>query len=424
MDGCIPVSDSDGRIRAPVDPRQINKSSLPVLQATYDPAAPIVPFRFENEYYIPMNACVKTCEMHSDSHIDFASEDDIQSVLRLMYNLPHIYCIYEIFHTPYGDYEPFPSTPRQKPPDRVIHRDATPHYFVSASQGFHFEDFEGNVTAGIPITLSWLRNVDDPNQMDFQLRNTARTLPPVDSSFSLTNLTQLSGTTNVTFPKSGGHVIDATFNQTTFPATTQTFGVTPLPAETAIVSVSVKPLPSSVTETGQPPSSPSGSAQSTVIVPMNLNSTHRSRRAPIIIGAVIGSLLALLLLFGHHLSGYPKMVPGLNSYSLPVGNRHNKIISPMLADEMAPDVGTGSLELVEGGPQRNGIEVDDGEQRSNIATPVHNNISEGPSPRGENLQSPLDDVGAEVLRLRDQVLQLVERVQGNAFDPPPAYAST
>ncbi len=75
---------------------------------------------------------------------------------------------------------------------------------VSYSHGFHFDNFTGTVTAGVPITLSWHRNVNDPNQMDFALENATGPFVFLDAhSFSLTNLTQLSGTLDVTFPESG-----------------------------------------------------------------------------------------------------------------------------------------------------------------------------------------------------------------------------
>ncbi|KAK0464157.1 hypothetical protein IW261DRAFT_1624017 [Armillaria novae-zelandiae] len=320
---------------------------------------------------------------------------------------------------------------------------ATPYSFVSVSQGFHFDNFEGDITAGIPVTLSWHRNVDDPSQVDFEIRNTTGPFPFNAPSFSLTN-TQLSGTLDVTFLESGQNVIEAIINQTTFPATTQTFDVTP-PSERS-VNASLSPIP----ETGWLTSSSSQLVQSTITAPPsftesvqsiatdppNLNSTHRSHRASTIIGAVIGSLMSLLLLFAggiflfrrrrrhrnfwHRLPVSPKIVSERNSYSPPVGNKNTEAISPMLAGEMTPDIGTGSQEPVEESPERDGTKVD-GERRSSIATSVHNTISEDPSLREEDPQAPLDDVGVEVLRLRDEVLRLVERVHTNAFDPPPAY---
>ncbi len=126
------------------------------------------------------------------------------------------------------------------------------------------------------------------------------------------------------------------------------------------------------------------------------------------------------------LSPNPKVLPELNSihsHLPPVGNKNSETISPLLAGEMPPNLGSGSREPVEESPEGNPTE-DERERRHSIGTPVDNEGSKAQSPREreECPQAPLDDVGAEVLRLRDQVQQLVERVQGNAFDPPPAYA--
>ncbi|PBK60577.1 hypothetical protein ARMSODRAFT_1068405 [Armillaria solidipes] len=346
----------------------------------------------------------------------------------------------------HSGYVPCSSTPRQQPPGGVIPKDATPYCFMlkvhscrsclqfSISHGFHFDNFAGNITAGIPITLSWHRNVNDPNQINFVLCNSTGPFVFLDAhSFSATNLTQLSGTLNVTFPESGEHVIETTINQTTVPASTQRFDVA-RPSEHVVPSGSVNPSASSVTETGQPPSSSTGSVQGTATDSPNSNSTHQTRRTSTIIGAVIGSLMSLLLLFGggtflfirkrrerslkHRLSPNLKILPELNLDSPPVRSKNDETISPMPVGEITPDVGGRSQEPIEGNLEGNSTE----ERRNRIGTAAHNDTSERPSPREENLQTPLDDVGAEVLRLRDQVQRLVERVQGNVFDPPPAYA--
>ncbi len=128
----------------------------------------------------------------------------------------------------------------------------------------------------------------------------------------------------------------------------------------------------------------------------------------------------------HRLSPNPKIIPELNSihsHLPPVGNKNSETISPMLAGEMLPNLGSGSREPVKESPEGNPTE-DERERRISIGTHVNNDDSEAQSPREreESPQAPLDDVGAEVLRLRDQVQHLVERVQGNVFDPPPAYA--
>ncbi|KAK0219588.1 hypothetical protein EDD85DRAFT_865159 [Armillaria nabsnona] len=121
----------------------------------------------------------------------------------------------------------------------------------------------------------------------------------------------------------------------------------------------------------------------------------------------------------------PKILPELNSihsHLPPVGNKNSETVSPMLAGDMPPNLGSGSRELVEESPEGNPTE-DERERRNSIGTPVDNDNSEAQSPRERegSPEAPLDDVGAEVLRLRDQVQRLVERVQGNEFDPPPAY---
>ncbi|PBK60570.1 hypothetical protein ARMSODRAFT_1068397 [Armillaria solidipes] len=182
-------------------------------------------------------------------------------------------------------------------------------------------------------------------------------------------------------------------------------------------------------------SSSTKSVKRTATAPPNSNSvprTHKNHKRSIIIAAVIGSLVSLLLLFGggtfffirkrrhrnlkHRLSPNSKVIPELNSHSPPVGNKNGETISHTLAGEMTPNRGDGSLEPVEQNPEGDPVE-DEGERRNSIGTPVHVDTSESQSPH-----APLDDVGAEVLRLRDHVHRLVERVQGNVFDPPPAYA--
>ncbi len=99
----------------------------------------------------------------------------------------------------------------------------------------------------------------------------------------------------------------------------------------------------------------------------------------------------------------------------------------MLAGEMTPNEGDRSHDTVEQNTEGGPIE-DEGERRNSIGTPVHVDTSEPQSAQQEEVpQAGLDDVVAEVLRLRTQFQQFVvereaERVQGNAFDPPPAYS--
>ncbi len=107
----------------------------------------------------------------------------------------------------------------------------------------------------------------------------------------------------------------------------------------------------------------------------------------------------------------PKIIPELNSihsHLPPVGNKNSETISPMLAGEMLPNLGSGSREPVKESPEGNPTE-DERERRISIGTHVNNDDSEAQSPREreESPQAPLDDVGAEVLRLRDQVQHLV-----------------
>ncbi len=157
----------------------------------------------------------------------------------------------------------------------------------------------------------------------------------------------------------------------------------------------------------------------------------------------MGSLVSLLLLLGggiflfirkrrhqnlnHHLSPDPKIIPELISHSPPAGNKNTETISPMLAGEMTPNEGDRSQDTVEQNTEGDPIE-DEGERRNSIGTPVHVDTSETQSAQQEEVpQAGLDDVVAEVLRLRTQFQQFIvereaERVQGNAFDPPPAYS--
>ncbi len=175
------------------------------------------------------------------------------------------------------------------------------------------------------------------------------------------------------------------------------------------------------------------------------NSTHRDHKTPIIIGAVIGSLVSLLITFGggtflfirkqrhrnwnskHCLSPNPKIIPELNLHSPPVRNKNGETITPMLVDGVVPDLGDRSQEIVEQNPEGNPTE-DEEERRNSISSPVHVDTSESQrATLQEGPQAALGDVVAEVVRLRTQFQQFImeqeaERVHGNALDPPPAYA--
>ncbi|KAK0191796.1 hypothetical protein F5146DRAFT_613818 [Armillaria mellea] len=99
------------------------------------------------------------------------------------------------------------------------------------SRGLSFDPFSGNVTVGIPITLSWHRETNDSNQIEFVLGS----LPGEVSLDGLhllnaTNTTQLNGTLKVTFPGSGEYTVEAITNQTGVVAkvAAQRFEVAPL----------------------------------------------------------------------------------------------------------------------------------------------------------------------------------------------------
>ncbi|KAK0435833.1 hypothetical protein EV421DRAFT_2038952 [Armillaria borealis] len=166
-----------------------------------------------------------------------------------------------------------------------------------------------------------------------------------------------------------------------------------------------------------------------------------NHKASIIIGAVIGSLVFLLLLGGgaflfivrqrkrrnlkHRLSLNAKIQPELDLHSPPAGNKNSETVSPMLEDEMTPNLADMSPDTVEQSPEGTSAE-DERERRNSFETQLHVETSEPKSAQQqEGPHAVLDDVAAEVLRLRVQVQQLiereVERIQGNVFEPPPAY---
>ncbi|KAK0430084.1 hypothetical protein EV421DRAFT_1860468 [Armillaria borealis] len=384
------------------------------------------------------------------------------------------------------------------------------------SYGFHFENFTGTVTAGVPITLSWHRDANDTGQILFVLRSVLHSLQGRHLPLAA-DTTQPNGTFNVTFPASGEYIVEASTDETGLVAavTPQIFNVRASPddgynitlsssfseavtrttitvlihssmEDVTITSAAVPDHSSmdavtitraavpdnssmeavtitraavpdnssmeavTITRAAVPDNSSmetvtrtrtailsTESVQSSMTAPPDANPIHRDHKTPIIIGAVTGSLVSLLVFGGgaflfirkrrhrnwnlkHRLSPNLIMMPELNFHSPPVRSKNGETISAVPAGEITPDEGEGRQEPVEGSPEGNPTE-DERERRNSTGSPVHNDTSHRQSTREESPQAPLDDVGAEVLRLRDQVQRLVERVQGNVFDPPPAY---
>ncbi|KAK0430910.1 hypothetical protein EV421DRAFT_1743593 [Armillaria borealis] len=329
-----------------------------------------------------------------------------------------------------------------KAPSEAILENATPYYFTlkayacrsclnfTISRGFRFENFTGTLAVGIPITLSWHRDVNETNQIDFFLVNMTYPFtffPPTTQLFPSTDITQSYGTLNVTFPGSGGYLVEGRNQTSDIVADTRIFNVSRLEnggsdnstiQSSFVPSSTVTPSASSVLESGEPSSSFTESVRSTATAPPMSDSTHRTGKTFIIIGTVIGSLLLFgggIFLFirkrrhrnrnlKHRLSPNFKIIPEQNSHSPPVGNKTRETISPMLVGEMTPNEGDRSQDTVEQNPEGDPVE-DEGERRNSISTPVHVDTSEPQSPREESPQAPLDDVGAEVLRLRDQEVE-------------------
>ncbi|KAK0219557.1 hypothetical protein EDD85DRAFT_961029 [Armillaria nabsnona] len=332
----------------------------------------------------------------------------------------------------------------------------------AVSHGFRFDSsIPQGVVFGNSITLSWHRNGSDPNRMQFLLANATQgdlLLETLASTFSATDLTQPDGTFNVTFGSWGEYFIHAINDQGDVIAVTPNFiawydGLGPV--LTGSTQQSGAPESSSSKEPVQstasaPPNLLSKeSVQSTATAPPTSNSApraHRKRKTSIIIGAVIGSLVSLLLIFGsgtylfirwrrkqrnleYRLSPNLKIVPELTSDSPPTGTirkENREIISPMRPGEMTPMLRDRNLETIEEIPEENPTEA--GRERINIiGTPLHVDVSESQSVQQQEAPQPaLGDVAAEVMRLREQVQQLIEReaerAQGNMLDPPPAYA--
>ncbi|KAK0492623.1 hypothetical protein EDD18DRAFT_1409012 [Armillaria luteobubalina] len=194
--------------------------------------------------------------------------------------------------------------------------------------------------------------------------------------------------------------------------------------------------------------SSTASVQSTSTAPSSSNLIHQNHNTGIIVGAVIGSLAFLLIIFGgitflfirrrrrqhnritkHRLSPNPLIIHDMNSHSPPATNIKGEAIAAMLAGAVAPGLGDRSQETVEQNPGRTLIEAG-GERRNSVSLPVHIDTPEpqrGPQQDGSHAAG--GDVVAEAVRLRIQFQQFIEvvereagRVNGNALDPPPAYA--
>ncbi len=124
-----------------------------------------------------------------------------------------------------------------------------------------------------------------------------------------------------------------------------------------------------------------------------------------------------------------KIVPETTSDPPPTGTirkENREIISPMRPGEMTPMLRDRNRETIEEIPEGNPTE-DERERIISIGTPLHVDVSQSQSGQQQEAPQPaLGDVAAEVIRLREQVQQLIEReaerAQGNMLDPPPAYA--
>ncbi|PBK82574.1 hypothetical protein ARMGADRAFT_1090155 [Armillaria gallica] len=331
----------------------------------------------------------------------------------------------------------------------------------AVSHGFRFDSSIPQAVAfGNSTTLSWHRNGSDPDRMDFLLANATQgglSLETLASTFSATDLKQPNGTLNVTFGAPGEYFIHAINDQGDFIAVTAKFfadqGVIspffPLTQQSGAPESSSSEELVQSTASAPPKFSSKESVQSTATAPPTSNSaprSHRKRKTSVIIGAVIGSLVSLLLIFGSgtylfirwqrkqrnlecRLSPNLKIVPELTSDSPPTGTirkENREIISPMRPGEMSPMLRDRNLETIEEIPEE--IPPEAGRERINIiGTPLHVGVSETQSVQQQEAPQPaLGDVAAEVMRLREHVQQLIEReaerAQGNMLDPPPAYA--
>ncbi|KAK0492625.1 hypothetical protein EDD18DRAFT_1108641 [Armillaria luteobubalina] len=128
-----------------------------------------------------------------------------------------------------------------------------------------------------------------------------------------------------------------------------------------------------------------------------MDQNHQTR---IIIGAVTGSLVTLLIIFGGSIF--------------------------LFIHRLAPNLGNRSQETSEQNPEEM-LTEDEVEGRNIINLPLHADTSGTQvSPQQEVPQAALGNVVAEVVRLRAEFQQFMvehdaERVHGDALDPPPAY---
>ncbi|KAK0219603.1 hypothetical protein EDD85DRAFT_989082 [Armillaria nabsnona] len=294
-------------------------------------------------------------------------------------------------------------------------------------------------------------NPNDTGEIYFLLRSVPHSLQRRDLPLA-TDTTQSNGTLNVTFPASGKYTVEASTNETGLVSavTPQIFEIAASPDDSyATLGYSSATFTTftysrsevvQITAAGILTAYMMESVQIPTTAPPNSNSTHRDHKTPIIIGAVIGCLVSLLIIFGggtflfkrkrrlqnrnlnHGPSPNFKIIPELNSNSPPVKNKNGEIITSMLAGGVARDVVDRNPETVQQNPERNRTE-DVGNSRNSFDGP---DASEPQSAQQQEVpQAAFGDVVAEVLRLRTQFQPFIEReaerVQSDASDPPPAY---
>ncbi|KAK0219589.1 hypothetical protein EDD85DRAFT_797244 [Armillaria nabsnona] len=264
--------------------------------------------------------------------------------------------------------------------------------------------------------ISWDRDVNDTGQVHFVM------VPQTDVKALSTDTTQPDGTLNVTFPTPAGAYLTGAIDQSdNIIAASQTFKVAVVvSSSSAVQPSSLIRMPFMVSLSNQPSSASAipvqstatalityfstKSVQNTATTPPISSSTYRNHKTPIIIGAVTGSLVSLLIIFGggtflymrkrrhrklkHRLPPNLKIKPELNLYSPPVGNQNGETITPMLAGGLTPYFRDRSQETVEQGPAGN-LTKDEVERRNSISSPAHVNTSEPQAPQQEGPQAAL-----------------------------------
>ncbi|KAK0219271.1 hypothetical protein IW262DRAFT_1088011 [Armillaria fumosa] len=332
----------------------------------------------------------------------------------------------------------------------------------AVSNGFHFDEcIETMRSVGIPITLSWHFDIGDPDEVFFQRRY-------IGQQFFLqgddipTEITHPNGTLNVTFPSNGAFVVDAIASGTdhlNLLNSSEIFDLS-VASESSGSSATTSTSTFSTSSPGETGQTPSKSA-----IPPSASSAHgnRDRKLSIIIGAVIGSVLFLLFLLGgatlvrrrtylrlkHNLLPNPKIISDRQSMSSlsPLYRLAEKedddTISPGIIPSLTSVV---DIQLPSSEHDLEGLGEDVMESRHSrlgTSTPLRGDTSEpqmggsaeqqgGPQSTTRNEGPPasppaMGDMAAEILRLRNQVCQLVfEREAGevpcNTSDPPPPYA--